>query len=58
MQACEYITIEEIQNIMSCDEAQDIYLKNKRVFCSQPDQKYEDISFNETAQIIVKFSEP
>ena len=34
MQACEYITIEEIQNIMSCDEAQDIYLKNKRVFCS------------------------
>ena len=47
MQALADITIEEIKDIMNCDESLDIVAKNIRVFGS--DQIFQEIDYNDTA---------
>ena len=47
MQALADITIEEIKNIMNCDESLYIVAKNKRV--SEFDQIFTEIDSNDTA---------
>ena len=46
MQALPDITIDEIKNIMNCDESLDIFAKNKRV--SESDQIFSEDT-NDTA---------